>query len=472
MRKRSATPPLLLHWTPPSPSPAVRALCWLMALEVILAFVGGASSGARGMTPLIQMVALAIIPLAAWVWTGPGLRLPIGALVLLTLALVTPLVQLLPLPEGVWTHLPSRGRVVEILQASGVPLGSMPLSLTPTKTMDAFLWMLPPAALFLGAAALDLRQRLWLASVIVAVLLGSILLATLQVSSGYARIFQFYDEVHGLLPIGFFANRNHQAAALAVGLPLMAAVTMVWRRTLKGQWTLPQLLFIGLLALFLVGILITTSRAGLALGGAGVAFAIALYLFGSRSDGEPRGQSWWLLAIAVLVVFIVQLAVGAVLVRFESIGTEGRLWIWPTVIHAMRDSFPAGTGLGSFTVIYDAYEPLAVLGPSYVNEAHDEYLQLALETGLIFPVLLIGFLAWAANRLVVTSRSPSWNQAALAWASAGGISILMAASIVDYPLRTTALGCVFAVLCAFLTEPQTTSAPKWERAGRGKAGCG
>ena len=466
MRDRSFANDSVLSWTPPSSSVAVKALCWLMALIVALAFYGGASSGAHAMAPFTQMVALVVIPLAVWIWTAQGMKVPVVALVLLGLAVLTPLLQLIPLPVGLWTHLPFRDREVEILQASGIPLRPMPLSLTPSKTLSAFFWMLPPAALFLGVAALDMRQRLWVASVVVLALIGSTLLAALQVSSGYARVFQMYDEVHGLLPIGFFSNRNHQAAALSVGLPLMAAITMIWRRSVKGQWTLPQFLFIGLLALFLVGILITTSRAGLALGAAGVVFSIALYLLASRSGGGLKGQPWWLLAIGVLIVLIVQLAIGAVLVRFEDVSSEGRLWIWPTVMRGVAASFPAGTGLGSFTVVYDAYEPVKNLSQSYVNEAHDEYLQLVLETGLVFPILMAGFLAWVSGRLLATRDATDWAQAALTWAAAGGISILMVASLVDYPLRTTTLGCVFAILCALLTEPQAAA----KKAGGGTTG--
>jgi hypothetical protein len=463
MRSRPAVPAALMALRPPSSLIAVSALCWLMALLILLSFLWAASSGEGPLSVVLQCLALAIIPLAIWTWLTPGARPPAFALALLALVVLTPLVHLIPLPVEVWTRLPMRARVVEMMQAAGLPLTAMPLSLTPGKTWDGFLWLLPPTALFLGAAALDLRQRLWLTWVLVLVLAASVGLAALQISSGYARIFQMYGDVHGLLPIGFFANRNHQAAALAAALPMMAAATMIWRRSLKVQWTLPQLVFVGLLAMFVTGILITTSRAGLGVGAMGIAASLAIYLLGSRNQGGFKGQPWWLLAIAFLVVVIVQIAVGAVLARFDTIADEGRFVIWPTVMTMARDAWPAGTGIGSFTVIYDAYEPISDLSASWVNEAHNEFLQQLLETGLVFPVLFVGFLGWVGSRLMSLRHSRDWNYAALSWASVAAMSILMVASFVDYPLRTAALGCVFAVLCALLTPLQSL-----EGAGRKK----
>ena len=107
--------------------------------------------------------------------------------------------------------------------------------------------------------------------------------------------------------------------------------------------------------------------------------------------------------------------------------------------------------------IYPAFEPITNLSPSYVNEAHNEYLQLILETGLIFPVLFAMFLGWLGFRLAATRRNPDWNQAALTLAAAAGVAILLLHSLVDYPLRTPALGCVFAFLCGCLAAPRTAA---------------
>lgn len=469
MRRRSVQTTAVLSWTPRSPWLAVKTLCWLLAVEIALAFLLGGSAALRPLLwPMVPGLALVIIPLAIWVLMAPGSRPPIGALALLSVVVLIPVLQLIPLPASVWTGLPFRDRVVELLQASGLQPGPMPFSLSPEQTWEAFLWLLSPAAVFLGVAALDLRQRLWLASVVILILIGSLTLATLQATSGYSPLFVVYKDNHERTPVGLFANRNHQAAALAVGLPLIAAVTMIWRRSFKGQWTLPQLTFIGLTALFLVGILITASRAGLAVGAIGLATALALYLIGPRAESKLKGQRWWLLAMAVLVVVIVQLGVGAVMLRFADVQEEGRFWIWGTVIKAIHASLPWGTGLGSFRSIYPAFEPIANLSPSYVNEAHDEYLQLLLEMGLLAPALLVWFLGWVGVRLAAVRRNPDWNQAALAWAAAAGIAMLMIHSLADYPLRTPALSCVFALLCACLVAPQALDGPRRSAAGHSK----
>jgi hypothetical protein len=460
----------MVSWTPRSPRLAVKVLCWLLAVEIALGFVAGGAGAILPLAfPMLTILALIIIPLATWLLTGPGARLPVGGLVLLGLVLIIPLLQLIPLPVGVWTGLPLRDRAVEMLQAAEAPLGPMPLSLSPARTWDSFLWLLPPTAIFLGVAALDLRQRLWIASVVIVVLIGSIGMAALQYTSGYQARFQVYKEIHLGIPIGFFANRNHQAAALSVGLPLIAAVTMIWRRSVKGQWTLPQLTFIGLMALFVVGAVVTTSRAGLALCGMGLMTCLAIYLLGPREERVLKGQPWWLLGMASLVIIIGQLGLGATLKRFEDIKDEGRLWIWPNVEKAIGGSFPWGTGLGSFRTVYPIYEPITNLSPAYVNEAHNEYLQLVLETGFVFPIMLAGFFAWVGLRLRASRRDPDWNQAALTWAAAASITILLVHSLFDYPMRGPSLGGLFALFCACLTAPQPRESARRSPAGRSRS---
>jgi len=77
-----------------------------------------------------------------------------------------------------------------------------------------------------------------------------------------------------------------------------------------------------------------------------------------------------------------------------------------------------------------------------------------LEAGIPGLLLVMAFLiwfvvtAWARLRLLI--NKPDFY---LVVASATGIILLLAASIVDYPLRTLLLSCVFAVLCAIVAFP-------------------
>src|SRR5690606_4034235 len=60
-----------------------------------------------------------------------------------------PLLQLIPLPPGLWTALPGRSEPALALELAGIAPGWTPLSLVPERTWRSFLALLPPAATFL-----------------------------------------------------------------------------------------------------------------------------------------------------------------------------------------------------------------------------------------------------------------------------------------------------------------------------------
>ena len=94
---------------------------------------------------------------------------------------------------------------------------------------------------------------------------------------------------------------------------------------------------------------------------------------------------------------------------------------------------------------------------AFANRAHDDPAELFLETGLIGAGLGLLFLAWFGRRVVaVWKRQQPDNfspQVLLERASSLIVALLLLHSLVDYPLRTSALGAVFALFCAVLAAP-------------------
>ena len=88
-----------------------------------------------------------------------------------------------------------------------------------------------------------------------------------------------------------------------------------------------------------------------------------------------------------------------------------------------------------------------------MNHAHNDYLELALETGLPGILLLIAFLAWWCWQAAAVWRSPSSNH--LAKAATIASAAIMAHSIVDYPLRTSAIAALFATCLVFMSQNPT-----------------
>ena len=110
---------------------------------------------------------------------------------------------------------------------------------------------------------------------------------------------------------------------------------------------------------------------------------------------------------------------------------------------------------------------------SYVNHAHNDWLELWLTGGIPAILLALAFLAWLAASTVRLWRSDELQGSvldlALARAAPIVIVLLLLHSAVDYPLRIPALSVLFAIACAFLIYPPIKHPADPERLVRGKS---
>lgn len=80
----------------------------------------------------------------------------------------------------------------------------------------------------------------------------------------------------------------------------------------------------------------------------------------------------------------------------------------------------------------------------YVNHAHNEYLELAFEGGVISVLLMALYFILLFAALARVRRDPLQKAAFLS------VSFLLIHSLVDYPLRTEALAMTFAYMNAII----------------------
>jgi len=155
-------------------------------------------------------------------------------------------------------------------------------------------------------------------------------------------------------------------------------------------------------------------------------------------------------------------ALGPLLTRFDTGGTpEGRFENWPTVWAAVQSYLPLGSGIGSFDPVYRSVEPLERLDPTFFNQAHNDYLELLLETGWLGGAILLMFFWWYAKRSLAAWRASSSAHRDLQRAATIAIGAALVHSAVDYPLRTATLSVIFAFCCAILElANRSASAPK------------
>ncbi len=388
-------------------------------------------------------------------WHAPASRSVTTGLILIGALVLLIVVQIIPLPPGMWRALPGREMVISVLDVVGAGSTWLPLSLDPTATREAGYFLIPPIAMFVATLHLDRDAQLKLILLIVAAAVVSAVLVMIQAQG--AMWLTLYDAPHATKGKGIFANKNHNAALLVVAIPLAA---MLGRSALRFAQQSTQRAVTGIvIAILALAVLGCLSRAGIAL------LPIALLACVPVLGGYALVKRHWKIAVGAAVALVV----AAILIAQSSIvketldrfgaSQEGRYVFWPDVIAAIRQFMPWGSGFGTFVPVFRMSETLNAVHQTYTNHAHADFMEIALEAGLPGLLLVVAFFVWfgvtAWSRLRGRIDAPDFSPMLTATT---GILLLLAASIVDYPLRTLLLACVFAVLAATLASPLRFSA--------------
>jgi O-antigen ligase len=375
---------------------------------------------------------------------------------LIFVIILVPVLQLISLPPLVWTILPGRGEVAEAYTAAGIPLPFLPISLQPLTTLRSFLSLLPPIAVFLGVFCLRADAELrWVLLLIFSVAIVGAGLELMQLVGGEASPLRFYNITVPDRGIGFFANSNHQAAFLCGVIPYAATWASLARRGARATRAFRLTFSLILLIAIVIGLAATRSRFGMFLGL--IAGLCSTALVASLGTGADRGRIIKIAAVANVVAILLAFQFGFVGLADRISQTLSSDLRWPlasVTTQAAKDHLPFGSGIGTFAPIYQRYEGLEYLQERYVNRAHNDWLESWLEGGLASAAVVS---ALVACYLVLTYRSwrmanPNFRDVAYARAGSMCVGLLLAYSILDYPLRTTALMVMVAVSCAFMVR--------------------
>jgi O-antigen ligase len=125
--------------------------------------------------------------------------------------------------------------------------------------------------------------------------------------------------------------------------------------------------------------------------------------------------------------------------------------IWSHTAHVIGEHGIAGSGLGTFPAVYRLSEDPATVERTFVNHAHNDYMEFALEAGIPGIVLTLLFLLWWCSRAFAIWRSP--DAAEMARAACVASAAVLLHSLVDYPLRTAAIATVTAMALALMADP-------------------
>jgi O-antigen ligase len=461
----------------------VDFLFYLSAFVLVASlFLGGATHGGFLSDTLLQFTAIPLLLVALWrLFETPlpkEVWLPLGFCAALALL---PLLQLVPLPPLLWTALPNRGPSEAAFTLSGQPTPWMPISVTPQETWLSFLALIAPIAIFLATLLLPYRDRRWLTLVVLAVGALSVIVGLIQVAQGPNSPLRFFEITNPTEAVGFFANRNHFAAFLYVLLLLAAAwavhAAMSVGNLRTSEFQAGSLIAVvagfTLLVVLLAGEAMARSRAGLALTIVALFGAFALGFTDRRLRSGITPNKVLLAAVALAVIFAVQYALYRILERFDvDLTQDARLDFGKHTIEAAKAYMPIGSGLGSFVPVYALFEtPEDTLANTFANHAHNDILEFWLEAGIFSLALMACFAIWFVFRAVQIWQSilPRAGALDLSLARAATliVTLVVAHSFVDYPLRTGAMTAMLAFACGLMINPLVTveelPAPRVER---------
>ena len=431
---------------------------------VALGTLGGASRADELQQFLIRGAAILAICAALWPLNFSAFRDARGPALALALAYILLLAQLVPLPPSIWARMPGHAPYAAIAAQTGPALWR-PWTISPDLTLNSLASLLPATAMGLLALAIDFRGRLLLARILVGIACASALLGLMQFAAGESALHLFRTTSEGSA-VGLFANRNHQAAFIASVLPIGAALAGI-RAHQEGLSPRILLIELSVASVLLMGLGATGSRMGLLLGFIGVVAAAIIYFMTSRAEVVIRQASGRMRLVAagfgILALLIVSTLVwrGGAVARLanDPVDQTRRAALKP-MLQATRAFLPFGAGFGTFDPVYRRFEPDTLLSTIYLNQAHNEPVQLAIEGGIPALLLLIMFLMWWAFCAVraVRPRGSSARRA-MGMAMTGATLILMLSSLVDYPLRTPLLSGLFAIACVELVRSKRRMDP-------------
>ena len=453
-----------------------RIIQWSLLLTIagsILAF--GAVQ-----PPAYTAVEAALFLLSAMVLikqTGDGkidLAVPLWVLPFLGLVLI----QMIPLPGKIVSWL-SPNRLFFDVQAALAPEAAhwATLSIYPHNTLFGFFKLLAYLAAFILAAySFEPREgRSVLAP-------GLLVLGTLEAGygivqylTGYQKIFGFTKQFYTEEATGTYINHNHFAGLLELVIPFAAMMVFYNLQSRPGQggaerWRGrpgrsgldPRIVFYAfILVLLLVGVVFSHSRMGMF---SVLTSLILMGLLGLLGEGRRAWMIITLLVIACSMTYAVWIGLDPVVKRFELISPGGienpysRFSIWKQVDGIVKDYPGVGTGLGTFAVAFRRYQ--TSLLDLQVDHAHNDYLEVATDTGITGALLLFVPILWLLVKMILAyagARNPYRRSVLLA--CIGSATALLIHSTMDFNLQIPANALVFAVVLGIGSKATISAAP-------------
>ena len=432
---------------------------------IVTVFVlGGGSRHDITSLALLRPISVVALTYAALVITRDQLNELKVLWVVAVLAISMVAFHILPLPPAIWMLLPNRELAQIVGQAVGIEQPWRPISLVPYRTFNTLFSLFVPVAVLALMTKLTKKQQYLVLPPLIIMGLISALIGVLQLTGPPGGLFYFYKITNDGSPVGLFSNRNHHSTFLACCIPLLTALVYAPNKLSASRQKFLTLSAIFCGMLFFMVILVSGSRSGILLGLLGL-FSVLLITGHGVGAKQLRVRRWS--SVAILGVSAVFIFLSTWFARSESLSRitrfdsneELRFLVWSPIFDAAVKYFPVGSGFGTFEEVYKVDEPSNLLSFTYLNHAHNDWLEIVLTGGL--PAILLAMvciIGWCVAAFQLFSKFEPNRNNGIIFGRLGVIVIFLlgVASIADYPLRTPSLSVLLVISAAWIINGLST----------------
>jgi O-antigen ligase len=257
---------------------------------------------------------------------------------------------------------------------------------------------------------------------------------------------------------GPFVNRNHFAGYMEMLIPIPVALAMSRSARMEAR------LFWGFAAVIMsIGEAASLSRGGMVSLAAGLIF-FAVMNARRRRNARPgqasrlrfRPEYFIVLLFASIIGGVVWIGADSEILKrlaYDPLATGGTMdrgGVWGDTLAMFRANPVLGVGLGAFETVYPIYGNGD--GSFLVQFAHNDYLQVLSDGGLIGGALALWFVVVLARAMTQIPRTVDPFLRALGMGSAAGIFALLVHSLFDFNLQIPSNALLFLMLSAIVSR--------------------
>lgn len=338
------------------------------------------------------------------------------------------------------------GAIAEIGGVPGIP---RTISLDPFATQMSAMHFFALGLFFsVSLVLVDSASRIRKLVIVIAVFgFAYAFFAILQSVLSPGKIYGIY-EARFAVPFGSFVNRHNFAAymEMTIGLPL----GMLFAGAVARD---KRLLYITGIALMGVALVMSGSRGGL------VAFLAQLIFLVILTTGAKSRRRLFL-KVGFATLLIGAIVIGSIFIGGESSLTRiaetatssdittDRGHIWSVTTSVIANNLPLGAGFGALGVAYTPYDTYS--GLERVEQAHNDYLQVVADAGLIGVIIGLFFLFWLFRLGLTAANTENTYRRGVAIGALSACFAVLVHSIFDFVLHTTAVSIMFITLMTLI----------------------